>query len=87
MKKNFINKNEVVDTFILFSFVILAIFSIYFIDRNIRIKPKYISLPEEIQLAEKDDLLFVEKVTNDTIYLGFYHITDYDYENKSSNNK
>lgn len=32
-----------------------------------------ISLPEEIQLADKGDMLFIERKTEDTIYIGFYN--------------
>ena len=36
-------------------------------------KNKGLSLPEEINLAEYGDLLKVERVTKDSIFLGFTH--------------
>lgn len=34
-------------------------------------KPKYIDLPEEIEVAKDGDTLTVYKTTKDTVYIGF----------------
>ena len=68
-KPQLITKKDIV-----YTLVVLTIFTIVFaFFANTVRQNKYISLPEEIQLAEPGDLLFIEQVTKDSIIIGFKH--------------
>lgn len=58
-------------TAIIMMFVIFAVVTIQTAKITAYYTNKHISLPEEIELAKCGDVLQVEKVTTDSIYLGF----------------